>query len=63
MILAAVLLSGCGGAVTSGSAGSTATPGYSESAPAKLLDAPDRARDAAAAASDRANAEQEAVPK
>jgi hypothetical protein len=50
------LLSGCGqtGAVDSG---------YENSAPAKMLAAPGKARDAAAASNDRAKAVQEAIPE
>jgi len=61
--LIAILVSGCGPAAPGGASVATTTPGYSDSAPAKMLDAPNKARDAAKAANDRIKAAQDAIDK
>jgi hypothetical protein len=63
LAMAVIFVSGCAPAAPGDGAVTTGTPGYSESAPARLLDAPDRARDAAAAANARVEAEKEATPR
>jgi len=59
----AVLVSGCGPAAPGGASVATTTPGYSDSAPAKMLDAPNKARDAVKAVNERAKAAPGAIGK
>lgn len=68
LVLLAVLLTGCGqnpnaGAPATGGQAQPADSGYSNSAPAKMLETPDKARDAVQEANERAKAAQEALPR
>jgi PBP1b-binding outer membrane lipoprotein LpoB len=66
LCLLAFLIAGCGQASVNSSTESgsvTQDSGYANSATAKMLDAPNKARAAAQAEKDRIKAEQDAIPE
>jgi len=60
LVCVAVLVSGCGQATTDDSP-ANGNSGYSDSAPAKMLEAPEKAREAAGKASENAQETMDAI--
>ncbi len=60
LVCAAVLVSGCGQGTTNDSSANV-SPGYSDSAPAKMLETPEKAREAADKASEKVQEAMDAI--